>query len=222
MKWSINRGCRIFGSMRKGIAICVGMIGGLVLLIAGFLGPWYGIHATGILGAEYQAHLFLTKMELKAEGQDIFVSLSYAEAKTNAENMNMNVESFTTIETGLYLSLLAMVTAILTILFIYAYVFEKGRPTRMKFSGGVFAFLTFLLTFFPALYFMNTEFVKNSDGFWFNLSILGMTITGGPGYAWYLMIVVAVLSLVCTVVLLMIKISPADASKQKTAPPATR
>jgi hypothetical protein len=208
--------------MRKGIAACAGMIGGLVLLIAGFLGPWYGIHATGILGAEYHTHLFLTRMELQAEGQDIFVSLSYAEAKTNAENMNMNVESFTTIETGLYLSLLAMVTAILTIFFMAAYVLEKGGPTIMKFSGGGFAFLTFLFTLFPALYFMNTEFVKNSGGFWFNLSILGMTITGGPGYAWYLMIVVAVLSLICAVVLFMIKISPADASKEKIAPPATR
>jgi len=222
MKLGINRGNRIFDLMRKGIAVCAGMIGGLVLLIAGFLGPWYGIHATGILGTESHAYMFLTRMELQTESQDIFVTLSYAEAKTNAENLNMNAESFTTIENGFYLSLLAMVAAILTILLIVAYVCEKGRPTTIKFSGGVCAFLTFLLTLLPALYFMNAEFVKNSDGFWFNQSILGMTITGGPEYAWYLMIIVAVLSLVCSVLFLMIKISPADTSKEKTAPPATR
>jgi len=37
----------------------VGMIGGLALLLVGFLGPWYVINV-GILGSDYNAGLFLT------------------------------------------------------------------------------------------------------------------------------------------------------------------
>src|SRR5512136_1124517 len=103
--------------MRKGIVAFVGMLGALVLLFIGFLGPWYAIDATGIMGADYHARLFLTKMELQAQGQNIFVSMGYADAKTNAQNMNMNVESFTTIDTAFYLTLFALFTAVLAVLF---------------------------------------------------------------------------------------------------------
>ena len=205
--------------MRKGIAACAGMICGLVLLFVGFLGPWYVINA-GILGSDYHAGLFLTKMELRAPGQDIFVSMGYAEAETNAQNLHMNTESFAVIDIALYLTLLGLVTTVLSVLFIAAFVFEKGKPKTMKLMGGCFAFLTFLLTLLPALYFMNTEFVENSGGFWFNLSLFGMTFSGGPGYAWYLMLVVAVISLICATVVLLIKIQPADASTEKVVPPS--
>ena len=51
--------------MRKGIVACAGMIVGLVLLVVAFLGPWYMINATGMLGADYTMELFLTRMEVK-------------------------------------------------------------------------------------------------------------------------------------------------------------
>ncbi len=201
--------------MRKGIVAFAGMLGGLVLLFIGFLGPWYAIDATGILGADYHARLFLTKMELQAQGQNIFVSMGYADAKTNAQNMNMNVESFTTIDTAFYLTLFALFTAVLAVLFMAAFVFEKGASKTMKRAGGGCAFLTFLLTLLPALYFMNTEFVENSSGFWFSLSFFGMTVTGGPGYAWFLMIIVAGISVICAAVILLKKIPPVISSVEK-------
>jgi len=206
--------------MRKGISTCVGMIGGLVLLIVGFFGPWYVIDMTGILGADYHAGLFLTRMELQAQGQGIFLSMGYAEVKNYAQNIPMNMESFAVIDTAFFLTVLALVTAVLAIFFMGAFVFEKGKPKTMKYGGGLLAFLTFLLTLVPALYFMNTEFVKNSNGFWLKLSIFGMTVTGGPGYAWYLMLVVAGISVICAVAILLKKIPSADSSAEKTVPPA--
>ena len=199
----------------------VGMIGGLALLLVGFLGPWYVINV-GILGSDYNAGLFLTKMELRSPGQGILVSMGYAEAETNVQNMHMNTGSFAVIDTALYLTLLALMTAVLAVLFIAAFVFEKGKPKTMKLMGGCFAFLTFLLTLLPALYFMNTEFVEDSGGFWFNLSLFGMSFSGRPGYAWYLMLVVAVISLICAGIVLLIKIKSVDVSAEKmTSPPAS-
>lgn len=192
--------------MRKGIIATVGMIGALVLLCVGFLGPWYVIDATGIMGADYHARLFLTKMELQAQGQSIFVSMGYAEAKTYAQNMNLNMESFGMIDTALYLTLLALLTGVLAVVFMSAFVFEKGKARMVKLAGGSCAFLTFLLTLLPALYFMNTEFVENSGGFWFTLSLFGLKVSGGPGYAWYLMIVVAIISVVCGGAILLKKV----------------
>src|SRR5512136_1277965 len=99
--------------MRKGIIATIGMIGAFVLLCIGFQGPWYVIDATGVMGADYHARLFLTKMELQAQGQSIFVSMGYTEAKTYAQNMNLNMESFAMIDTALYLTLLALLTGTL-------------------------------------------------------------------------------------------------------------
>ena len=192
--------------MRKGIITTIGMIGAFVLLCVGFLGPWYVIDATGIMGADYHARLFLTTMELQAQGQSIFVSMRYTEAKTYAQNMNLNVESFAMIDTALYLSLFALLTGVLAVMFMSAFVFEKGKPRMMKLAGGGCAFLTFLLTLLPALYFMNTEFVENSSGFWFTLSFFGLKVSGGPGYAWYLMIVVAIISVICAGSILLKKV----------------
>ncbi len=192
--------------MKKEIIAAIGMIGAFVLLCVGFLGPWYVIDATGIMGADYHARLFLTKMELQAQGQSIFVSMGYAEAKIYAQTMNLNVESFTMIDTAFYLTLLALLTGVLAVVFTIAFVFEKGKPRIAKLAGEGCAFLTFLLTLFPALFFMNTEFVENSGGFWFTLSLFGLNVSGGPGYAWYVMIVVAIISVACAGILLLKKV----------------
>jgi drug/metabolite transporter (DMT)-like permease len=195
--------------MRKGIVACISMIVGLVLLIVSFLEPWYLINASGLLGAEYNMEIFLTQVQLQGNlgGQDVSLSMGYAEVKTNVQNTDVNIKSFTTIETAMYLTLLAMATAVIAIVCMAAFVFNKGKPKMMKLLGGLFGFLTFLFTIIPVLYFMNTEFVENSSGFWFSVSALGMTLTGGPGYAWYLMIAVAIIAVICAVTFLVKKVT---------------
>ena len=208
--------------MRKGIVACGGMIVGLVLLITSFFGPWYMINATGMLGADYSMGLFLTRLEVQGNlgGQDVLLSMEYAEAKAKMQSTDVNVESFTTINTAMYLTLLAMVTALIVIICMVVYVFNKGKLKTMKLMSGLFGILTFLLALLPALYFMSTGFVENSSGFWFSQSALGMRLSGGPGYAWYLMIVVAFIAVISAVAILLKKIVPEVASSE-IFPPAT-
>jgi hypothetical protein len=153
-------------------------------------------------------------------GQDISLSMGYAEAKVYAPNTDVNVESFAAINTAMYLTLLAMVTTFIAIICMAAFVFNKEKPKTMKLVGGLFGLLTFLLTLIPALYFMNTKFVENSSGFWFSLSAFGMTLSGGPGYAWYLIMVVAIIAVISAVAILFKKIVP-EATSPETLPPST-
>jgi hypothetical protein len=210
--------------MRKGLVALIGMTIGLVLLLVSFMGPWYTIHATGLLGtAEYSAQFSLTQMQLQRNigGQDITLSMDYADAKMNVEGTAVNVESFAMIEEAMYLTILALVMMLLAIVFKIAFVFEKGHPRMMIIGGGLFGVLTFLFTILPALYFMNTKFVENISGFWFKVSILGIVITGGPGYAWYLMIIVAAITVVCTGSILVKRANPKMTNENPLLPKNT-
>jgi hypothetical protein len=196
--------------MRKGIVALCGMGVGLVLIIVAFLGPWYVMNGSGAFGVDYNVGLYLTRMDAKGTlaGQDISLSMSYADAKVYAGNTGVNIESFAVIDMAMYLTVLSMVTACVAVLGIGAFVFQKGNPKTMKLIGGVFVLVTFILSLVPALYVMSTGFSENQTGFWFSQSVLGVTVTGGPGYAWYLMIVAAVIAVICAGAMLVKKIVP--------------
>ena len=208
--------------MRKGIVACASMIFGLILLFVAFLGPWYTINGSGALGVNYNVGFYLTKMEAKGTipGQDISLSMSYTDVKENAQMVGVNIESFAVINTAMYLTLCAIITALIAVIGIIAFIFNKGKPKTMKWLGGGFWFLTFFLALVPALYVMSTGFAENSNGFWFSQSVLGVTVSGGPGYAWYLMMVVAIISVISAVEILLKKIAP-EATSPETLPPAT-
>ena len=208
--------------MRKGIVACASMIFGLILLFVAFLGPWYTINGSGALGVNYNVGFYLTKMEAKGTipGQDISLSMSYTDVKENAQMVGVNIESFAVINTAMYLTLCAIITALIAVIGIIAFIFNKGKPKTMKWLGGGFGFLTFFLALVPALYVMSTGFAENSNGFWFSQSVLGVTVSGGPGYAWYLMMVVAIISVISAVAILLKKIAP-EATSPETLPPAT-
>ena len=195
--------------MQKGVVSFCGMIVGLVLLVVAFMGPWYAMNMSGALGIDSDVKFYLTRMEVKGifNNQDLSVSVGYADAKENAQSVGVNIESFTIIETAMYFSFFAMVTNLIALIGIAAFVFRRGTSKIMKYIGGGFALLTFVLALVPTLYVMNTKFAENISGFWFSQSAFGVTIAGGPGYAWYLMIVVTILALICGVVILLKKIS---------------
>ena len=52
----------------------------------------------------------------------------------------------------MYLTLFAMVTALIALIGMAAFVFHLGTPKIMKYVGGGFGLLTFLLALVPALY----------------------------------------------------------------------
>jgi hypothetical protein len=184
--------------MRKGIVAFGGMISGFILLLVAFVGPWYVMNGSGTLGMKYNVGFYLTRMEAKGtfNGQDISWSVGYSKAKENAEMVGVNIQSFTIIETARILTLFAMATALVSLIGFVGFVFRLGTPRIMKYMAGVFGILTCVLALMPAMYVLTTGFSENSSEFWFRESILGVTITGGPGYAWYLMIVVSSIALI--------------------------
>jgi hypothetical protein len=198
--------------MRKGIVACSGMIVGLVLLVIAFFGPWYTIQGSGSLGANYNVNLFLTHLEAQGTfmGNVLSLSMNYAEAKVNTENIGVNTNSFVVIDTAMVLTIFAMVSAVISVIGMLAFVFGKGKPGYTKYLGGGFGMLAFVLVLVPAVYFMSTGFAENSNGFWFSESVLGLTLSGGPGYAWYLMIVTMIIALISSAAMLVKKIAPGE------------
>jgi hypothetical protein len=197
--------------MQKGIGAFAGMIIGLILIVVAFLGPWYTLEGTGTFGAEYNVGFYLSRIEAKGSiaGQDIFFSTGYDQAKENAQMIGVNTQSFTVMETAGYLTLFAMATALIALIGMAAFVLRLGTPKIMKYIGGGFGLVTCLLALVPTVYTMTTGFSESSTGFWFSDQVLGVTITGGPGYAWYVMLLVAVITLISSVVLLFTK-SPSE------------
>jgi hypothetical protein len=219
-KWCINGGNLFSLLMRNGIVAFGGMIGALILLMVAFMGPWYTMNGTGSFGGEYTVGFYLCSIEEKGSitGQEVSWSMGYAEAKENAQIVGVDTQSFSTIENALYLTLFAMATALISLIGMVGFVFRLGTLSIMKYIGGGFGFLTFLLALVPALYVMTTGFSESSTDFWFSQSVLGVVITGGPGYAWYLMIVVAVIALISAGAILFRKENPEEVSVEKVAP----
>jgi len=202
--------------MRKGIVAFGGMIGGLIFLLVAFMGPWYVMNGSGTLGMEYNVGFYLTRMEAKGSfnGQDISWSVEYAEAKENAETLGVNIQSFSVIDTARMLTLFAIATALISLVGFVGFIYQLGTLRIMKYVAGIFGLLTCVLALIPVMYVMTTGFSENSSDFWFSETALGVTITGGPGYGWYLMIIVSILALICAVAILVKKVSVEDAVVQ--------
>jgi hypothetical protein len=209
--------------MRRGIIACSGMIVTLVLLVVSLLGPWYTLHGSGAVGMNYEVDLFLTRMDAQGTlmGQSISYSVRYADAQENAQNTGLNTDSFSVINNAMFLTVAACITAVVAIIGMVAYVLQNGRQQSIKYLGGLFGILTFILSLLPAWYFMMTGFAQNNTGFWFSQTVLGLTYSGGPGYAWYLMIVAAIIAVISAVMILLKKSgSDAAANIEKIVPPS--
>jgi len=217
----LNKGLCFFVFMRRGIFACGGMIVGLVFIVVALLGPWYLVNGSGVLGTDYSVNMFLTHMEAQGTlmGQTISFSMRYADAVNNAESAGIDAGSFTVVNNAMYLTVAACITAVIAVIGMAAFVLQKETQRSMKYLGGGFGMLTFLLTLLPALYFMMTGFSTNNAGFWFSASELGWTITGGPGYAWYLMIVTAIIAVIASLAILLKKQVPEATPVQETVPP---
>jgi hypothetical protein len=195
--------------MKKGMIALIGMFVALVFIVVAFFGPWYTMNVnSSISGAEmdYNVGMFLTKMEMKGMGQD--VSISYADAKSQAAATGVNTDSFKIIDYTMYLTMGAIITAILALIGILGFVFNFGNANKMRMLGVIFGVIAFILAIAAPLYFMTTSFTQGNYGFWFSQTITGMNVSGGPGFAWYLMIVAAIIALVASIAMLLKKSVP--------------
>ena len=158
--------------MNKNMMALIGMVIALVLIIVAFVGPWYSISILGV-----NANYGLQNADVGG------VTMEYTDA------MGSGIDVFTN---TMYITIVALIFAIICLIGILGAQFNFGKPATMGMLGGVFGILTFILALIAPIYFMTSAFLDQvSDvGFWNEM--------GGPGYAWYIMIVAAIIALITT------------------------
>lgn len=224
----INRRSNVFfRTMKKGLIAFVGMVLTLVLLVVVFLGPWYTIAGNGgALGVNYNYNieLFLTHMDTQGTflGQEVSTSLSYAEARENAQQTGVNSDSFTVIDNVMILSVLAVLCAFIAVLCTGVFVFTSKKSHLMKYLGSGFGLFTCILCFVAILYFMSAAYTANNYGFWFsttaNIFGISLDLMGGPGYVWYIMIIAAVVAVISAGAILIKKITESSPELTSSTP----
>lgn len=165
--------------MKKGGVTLIGMIVALVFILIGFFGPWYTLSIMGV-----DASYGLTSAEIAG------VSYSYGEQESQMGDAKGIFDN------TMYMTIIALIFAIIAIIGILGAAFNFGNPNTMGKIGGIFGILTFLLAIIAPLYFMTSGLLDSLEsgmeiGFWNEL--------GGPGYAWYLMIIAAIIALISSI-----------------------
>ena len=173
--------------MKKGIIALIGMIVALVFIIVAFVGPWYGGTSSGV-----SVNFYLTRLESAGVSMG-YDNPSVAIFMSDIKNIFDNT---------MYLTMGALVTAILALIGMLGFVFNFGKSNMMRMLGAIFGIITFVLALAATIYFMNalTGKMTGLTGFW--------NEEAGPGYAWYLMLVATIIALIASIAMFLKKSDP--------------
>jgi len=141
----------------------IGMLLTLVFILVGFFGPWYSVSGS-MMGYEMSVDVGLT-------------------SEIGQSGLGNDVLSIT-----LYMSILALIFAILGIICILGAAFNFGKLGTMKKMGGAFGILTFIFAIIAVFYF----FANTPD------TSLLVGISAGVGWGWYLFLIGAILAIIST------------------------
>ena len=136
----------------------------------------------------------LTQMVQKFAGQE--QTIVYQEAK-NSSIAVLNSDQLDVFSNTMYLVIIALIFAFIGMLSILGHLYRLTKSDKLKLLGGVFGILVFILGFVAIIYFMTGGFI-DAD-FWFSQTDMGSEMLGGPGYAWYLMIIAAIIALISSI-----------------------
>jgi uncharacterized Tic20 family protein len=191
--------------MRKGIFALIGMILALVFIIVALVGPWYGVGLKYPESAGGQTET-LDFTLTRAKGTMLGIPVDEGYDSPSMDETAKNVFNY-----SMYITIFTLIIGILALIGVLGYVFGFGKPDTMKKLGWIFGILTFVLALVAVLYFMTALPVKTlaggatDVGFWYSKSQAGATISMGPGYGWYLMLVTAIIALITSIMLLIFK-----------------
>ena len=104
---------------------------------------------------------------------------------------SVDISLTTDVNNYLYMAIIALIFCIIALIGILGLTFNFGNANTMKKIGGIFGILTFIFTLITPLYFFMDFAAQEYSagvGFWNDF--------GGPGYAWYLMIIAAIIALI--------------------------
>jgi len=210
--------------MKKGMISLICMLLTLVFIIVALIGPWYsfGNKMSGA-GDDYESNtditLTATTMSIGDEDPE---TTTHADAKKEYEDAEQDVpDLFGVFDNTLYITIVALIIAILALVGIAGIMFNFGNPKTMKMLGSIFSIITLVIAFVAVFYFMSAfpseaelKTVEGDDaGFWYSESKsesgVEMSVSYGPGYAWYLMLVGAIFALVAVIFIFMDKPAPA-------------
>jgi len=206
--------------MKKGMIALIGMIVALVFIIVALIGPWYAVSTKYTLGTtEYKmdATMSLTSSTTSTTGGET-KTVSHADSRKAAAAAGADTGLYDIINIAFYLTIFALIVAILALISMLGHVFNFGKPKMMKNLAMIFGIITFVLTIVAVLYFMVALPDKmNSSmgaaslgkiGFWYSTTISGTSISLGPGFAWYLMLIAGIIALIASIVMLLKKSAP--------------
>lgn len=208
--------------MKKGLPSLICTIIGLVLIIIAFFGPWYNISMSfsmfGMSG-DVSEDMYLTNMHVEGDmmGQQMSESKNWEEVEAQGTS---TVSIGFIFANTMYLVIIAIITAILAVLGAGMYVLTVSKGNAMKNLGKIFGIITFILALVAILYFMFTwtgqmedasdtflsmggssSALEESYGFWYGQGDAGNSISMGPGFSWYLIIIGGILMLLAAIIL---------------------
>ena len=100
----------------------------------------------------------------------------------------------------LYMAIIALIFCIIALIGTMGLVFNFGELSTMRKIGGGLGILTFIFALLTPIYFLvdfASQPFSSMVGFWNDF--------GGPGYAWYLMIIAAIIALISSIAAFKIK-----------------
>ena len=181
--------------MKKGMSCLIGIIVALVLILLSIFLPWYSTNVTGG-GAEMSANIYLDKTEMD----------SSLMGKTTMSNEGVDY-----IQNTMYLTIITSVVCIIALIGILGFAFNFGNPVTMKKMGAALGIITFIFALITIIYFMtvSTNYISESGlaysaisgedvpeiGFWYSDTINGASISAGPGFSWYFMLIGGMIAL---------------------------
>jgi hypothetical protein len=190
--------------MKKGIGCLIGIIVALVLILLSIFLPWYSTNVTGG-GAEMSANIYLDKTEM-----DSFLG------KTTLSNEGVDY-----IQNTMYLTIITLIICIIALIGILGFVFNFGNHETMKKIGTGLGIVTFIFALITIFYFMiaSTNIISESAsiyfeitgqdvpdiGFWYSDTINGASISSGPSFSWYFMLIGGIMALGSAIMLLLKK-----------------
>lgn len=109
----------------------------------------------------------------------------------SAMGWSVDISLTTEVNNYLYMTILALIFCIIALIGTMGTAFDFGNLSTMRKIGGGFGILTFIFALLTPIYFLvdfASQPYSSVVGFWNDY--------GGPGYAWYLMIIAAIIALI--------------------------
>jgi hypothetical protein len=191
--------------MKKGICGLIGIIVALVLILLSIFLPWYSINIAGG-GVEIPITVYLDKTE----------SIGIFGVKITTTNQGIDY-----IQHTMYLTIITLIICIIALIGILGYVVNFGYPEVMKKIGASLGIITFIFALITIIYFMvaSTNIISESGstyssitgqdvpsiGFWYSDTAHGVSLSAGPGFSWYFMLIGGIIALVSAIKLLLKK-----------------